>query len=511
MQRRTRQNQYLKLLLLALGVLVIALIVILILLLSGSVMSEHEREANLLETGRFIEGISVAGVDISGLSYAQALENETLQSKSKEFADNFTYTFTVAETERTFSAAELGLVSNLEHVLKDAMFFGQYGQDGAVLREQKTQAKEEGVHFDIGIYGDEEAVYNSIMAIKPQVDALPQDAMFDIVDDLKSDSGASYLIDLAGVTLIEEVVGADVDAAAFARLICNNVNSGNYSTVEAPAIITNPSMDAETLKANTKKIGEITTEFTGKVLGHPNRVANIRIMANIVNGTILKPGETWSINEAVGPRNPQTAQEMGWKEAPGISSGRYEDQIGGGVCQISSTVYNAAIRAEMTIVERKAHSWPSSYVDYGMDATISTGGPDLVIANPYDHPVYMVAYMNEEKFKVTVQFYGPPLAHGYTVEFSNELVGTTKAPQPTYHYNATTDPEGNPIGEGKTVTWVSPRDGQTWRVFKHYKDESGNMVKTEQFTQDVTYRSFAGVYYVNGVDASTVLPTLDDE
>lgn len=510
MRRKTNQNLYIKALMLAMGVLVVALIVVLVLLLTGSTLNEEEQQERFLDTGRYLEGVTVGGVDIAGQGYQEALDNSQLIALADAFANNFVYSFTVGEKAFSFTAAELGLVSNLEYVLKEALVFGQHGE-GEVVSQQKQQLKNGAVNFELGVYGDESVVREKILALKPQLDALPQDAMFDIIDDLKSDHDAQYLVDLEGVTLIEEVIGTDVDAAALAKLICSNVRNGDYSVVEAPALITHPNMDAQRLRESTQKIGEMTTFFEGKTLGHPNRVTNIRIFANIINGTVLSPGEMWSLNESAGPRNTQTAKTMGWMEAPGISNGRYEPTLGGGVCQISSTVYNAAIRAEMAIVQRRPHSWASSYVPDGMDATISSNGPDLVISNPYDSPVYMVAYINEEAYKLTVQFYGPPLPHGYKVEFINEHVGTTKPPASTYHYNATQLPNGDAIQEGKTVEWIKPRDGKTWRIYKQYLDAEGNVVKSERFGSDVTYRAFAGVYYVNGNDPSSVLPSLDDE
>lgn len=510
MQRKTNRSQYIKALMLAMGVFVVALIVVLVLLLTGSTLNEEERQERFLDTARYIEGVSVGGVDVSGQSFIEALENSQLIALADDFADSFIYTFTVGDTTHSFSSAELGLTSNLEQVLKEAMFFGQHG-DGETVKQQKQRLQNGTVNFDIGVYGEESVVQQKIQALKLKIDALPRNAVFEIEDDLKSDSDASYLMDLEGVTLVDEVIGTDVDAAALSKLICSNLRNGDYSVVEAPALFTHPDMNAQRLKENTQKMGEMTTYFEGRTLGHPNRVNNIRIFANIINGTILEPGIAWSINEAAGPRNAQTAKTMGWTEAPGISNGRYEGTLGGGVCQISSTVYNAAIRAEMEIVERRTHSWPSSYVPDGMDATISTNGPDLVISNPYDSPVYMVAYINEDEYKLTVQFYGPPLPHGYKINFINEKVGQKNPPASTYHYNATQTPDGKAIGEGKTEEWVKPRKGETWRIYKQYLDSDGNVVKSERFGNDVTYRAFAGIYYVNGPDPSTVLPTLDDD
>lgn len=496
-----KQYQYFKALLLTFGVLVVSLIVVLILLFTGSALNTDERQGRFIETARFLPGISVEGVDVSGKSYEEALTDAQILARASAFEQSFTYSFNVVNTTHTFSAAELGLVANLEQVLKDAICFGQHGE-AALVSQQKQQLENGSVNFEFGPYGDEFTVTSSILELKHLIDTLPQDAMYEIEDNIRSNPDAKCLEDIEGVTIIEESVGADVNAVELAKLICSNINSGNYDIVDAPVLITNPQVDTQTLKANTVKRGEMKSMFNVKPLNNPKRVKNIKIFANIINGTILNPGDVWSLNEAAGPRTEATARTVGWEYAPGISNGRYEDQLGGGVCQISSTVFNAALRAEMTIVQRRPHSWPSSYVPEGLDATISTGGPDLVISNPTDGPVYMVTCVDEEEYRLTVQFFGPPQPHGFTIDFISEMISTGKPPEPKYHYNSPTTPEGEPIGEGKTVEWVKPRGSQTWRVYKQYKDADGNVIKTEVYGKDVTYRAFGGVYYVNGPDPS---------
>jgi vancomycin resistance protein YoaR len=505
MRRRSSQGNLIKILLLALGIFVVALIVVLILMLATQGSSDPaEQQINLKENGVYIEGISIDGIDVSGMTYAQAQMNEDIKARAQALEDSFTYAFTVHGAQQEYAAAELGLTSNRELILEEALYFGQVG-DGATQREQQEQARETGVDFALAIYADEATVLERITALKAELDVLPSDATLKIADDVTGDGR---------FTVIDEVTGVDVDAAQLTKLITANINNGDFSVVDAPVIITNPKIDAATLKANTQLIRSFTSSFGGsKTLYDPDRVTNIRLMASIVNGTIIQPGEIWSINDAAGPRDDRTAKTVGWTYAPGINDGKYRMEVGGGVCQVSSTVYNAAILSELVVVERKQHSWPSSYIEKGMDATISTGGPDLKLSNPFDMPVYIAASVNEDEKTVTVEIYGPPPKHEYTIKFINKLVATDKASDSVYHYNATKDPDGNAIGEGKKVEWVTPRDAQTWEVYKQYLDKNGNVVKSELFSKD-TYKAFTGVYYVNGQDPESVLPTLapdDDE
>jgi vancomycin resistance protein YoaR len=499
MKKRSIRDNLMRKLLLALGVLVVALIVVLIMMLAIAGSGDPEaRQLSLKENGKYLDGVKIGTVDVSGMTYEEASANQDIKDQAQAVVDGFKYSFAVNGEQHEYTAEELGLVSNREKLLEEALYFGQVG-DGATIREQQKQARETGMDFELSVYADEAAVLEKITALKANLDTLPQDATLNFSDDGED-----------RFTYVDEVTGVDVDAAQLTRLITTNINNGDYSVVDAPVIITNPKIDVETLKANTKLIGTFTSSFGGsKSLYDPDRVTNIRTMAGIVNGTVIEPGQIWSINEVAGPRNDATAKTVGWAYAPGISDGKYQMEVGGGVCQVSSSVYNAAIRAELKIEERRQHSWPSHYILEGMDATISTNGPDLKISNPYQYPIYIAVHVDENEKTVKVDVYGPQ-THDYTVDFTHELVATDKAPDPVYHYNATKDPEGNAITAGKTVTWKPPHDGQTWKVYKQYKDKDGNVFKTEFFSQDV-YRTIQGVYYVNGPDPESVLPTISPE
>ena len=144
----------------------------------------------------------------------------------------------------------------------------------------------------------------------------------------------------------------------------------------------------------------------------------------------MKPGETLDFNEFIGPRY----ESGGWPLAPGIVNGdRYEMQPGGGICQVSTTLYIAllkagamrsdvedtaqeALEAPINITERNKHSWPSAYADRGLDATVSTGGKNLVFINQMNTPLYIFAYCDQENYKMNIYIYGQPLPDGLRYE-----------------------------------------------------------------------------------------------
>ena len=388
------------------------------------------------------------------------------------------------------------------------MLYGQYGsQAGAQKRELNEN---DGKNFELAPYGDHDTVMAKINALKAStLDVMPQNATLNVSDDVKYDMNAEYLYQMEGVEIVEEVVGVDVDADGLATLICINLDNANYASIEVPAILTYPKVGVEALKANTKLIsgkpGVINeTTTTSFKTSSDDRITNVNIMASIVNGMVIQPGETWSINASAGPRNEKTAQTMGWAKEHGITNGRYEDQYGGGVCQVSGTLYNAAIRAELEITERHTHSWPSTYLPEGLDATInypsgeldSAGNKDLKLTNPFEMPVYLLAYVDSDAKELTIAVYGPASLHGYEVDFVTIKVGSDLAPSTIYNYDAATLPDGSAITSGNKKSWVDSRDGQTWQAWKIYKDADGNVVYSEYFHED-SYRAFQGIYYCN--------------
>ena len=141
-------------------------------------------------------------------------------------------------------------------------------------------------------------------------------------------------------------------------------------------------------------LGYCKTEYTD----NENRNENLRLACSKLNGLILQPGETLSYNETLGKRT----KEAGYKPAPAYSGTELVDEVGGGICQVSSTLYLSSLFAELTIVERKNHGFPASYIPLGLDATVNWGTTDLKIRNDYELPVKILAEVSDGYVKVRI-------------------------------------------------------------------------------------------------------------
>lgn len=171
-----------------------------------------------------------------------------------------------------------------------------------------------------------------------------------------------------------------------------------------------PRIPTEAARAITGVMGSYTTRFPGYQV---QRNHNIRLAANALNGRILLPGERLSYNQAVGKRT----LRQGFRPAPVIINGEKQLGIGGGICQVSSTLYNAALMSELKIVRRANHSIPVDYVPLGRDATVTDTGIDFVIENPYDHPIALATELGRSS--LALRILGQPI-EGRTVMLKTE-------------------------------------------------------------------------------------------
>ncbi|MGM8364322.1 VanW family protein [Virgibacillus sp. W0181] len=196
--------------------------------------------------------------------------------------------------------------------------------------------------------------------------------------------------------IIEEKAGSRLDKKAFSRIMYHFYYTGAPSHVDIPKKTVYPRIDSELLsEIHDKKIGEYETHFKES---NRERSHNIDLSAKAINNHVVFPGEKFSFNKIVGKRT----EEKGYKKAPVIVEGELAEDIGGGICQVSSTLFNAVNLDGIEIVERYSHSRSVPYVPPGKDATVSWWGPDFVFQNKYDHAVLIRAHAKNGKMKIRI-------------------------------------------------------------------------------------------------------------
>ena len=203
-----------------------------------------------------------------------------------------------------------------------------------------------------------------------------------------------------------------------------------------------------------------------------NRSTNIELAAKKLDGYVLMPGETASYNQIVGQRT----KAAGFKEGAAYSNGKVVQEVGGGICQVSSTLYNAVVFANLEIVERYNHSYAVSYVPAGRDATVSYGGKDFKFKNNRKYPIKIVA--NAKNGVVNISLKGIKEDKEYDIEISSSVLSTTPF-ETTYQDN-------NTLAEGKQKIIQKGHNGYKSKAYKTVK-YNGKVISKTLLSSD-TYK-----------------------
>lgn len=305
---------------------------------------------------------------------------------------------------------------------------------------------------------------------------------------------SGYDKDSGKFTFSEGSNGLVIDQDKLAQEIVNAIQKKDFSAViPAETKEVSPELTADQLREKYKTIATYTTKTTS----NSNRNENIRLACNALNGTIVNPGQEFSFNDTTGART----EAKGYKPATAYLNGEIVQEPGGGVCQVSSTLYNAVIFAGLKSTERHAHSYEPSYVTPGEDAAVSFGGPDFKFVNNSDYPVAIkTSFANQE---LTISIYGVPvLKEGEKIRMSSEKKGVIDPPAPTYEEDQTLQ-----LDEEKVAKEAVP--GSSWSTYLvTYQD--GKEVSRE-FFHNSSYRGKAAIIKRNtsGVVITTVDPSAE--
>ena len=276
--------------------------------------------------------------------------------------------------------------------------------------------------------------------------------------------------DAATRSIIPEQLGADFDISA-AQKSLDDAQPGD--TVEVPATIETPKVTAAELKKVLFR--DVLGECQTQVKGTSARRSNVKLSASSINGYVLNTGDVFSYNGVVGQRT----AARGYQAAPAYVKGETVDEIGGGICQTSSTLYLACLRGNLKITERYAHRYVPSYVPAGMDATVSWGGPDYKFTNDTDYPIKIVAsYANGY---LTVKVLGTNVT-GITAKMTNEKISTTDF-QVVYE-------DDSSLAPGTEKVKTTPYTGSKWKTYRNLYDASGKLIATNfEATSDYKVRN----------------------
>ncbi len=224
---------------------------------------------------------------------------------------------------------------------------------------------------------DLKSSYDEVM-LSDKLDKISKDINIDKIN------AKIYISDNGDISYTPSTTGKELDIAHLKESIYNSIEEKNYNDINIKVDIKDPNIETKDVKSINSLLAEYSTKFsTGP--GHEGRNENIKIASDKTSNILLMPGEEFSYNNLTGTRN----KANGYKDAGVIVNGKIEQGTGGGVCQVSSTIYNSVLYSGLELTSIRNHSLKSTYVPVGRDATVTDGGIDFRFKNPYNHPIYI--------------------------------------------------------------------------------------------------------------------------
>lgn len=416
--------------------------------------NQYKEMKSVLDRDTIYNNIYIDAVNVGGMTKEQA--REALEEQVLGRLLNKTVTLTSDNGNYTFTYADFGASLDFEKQLEAAY---EYGRSGSIKKRYNTvmalenQAKHITDTFEMATpyTYDAEKITEAVKSIEDKVYVAPVNAkMVKVNGKFVTKSGK---------------IGYKLDVESTAKAVEDMVKLRNDGENDVDVMIATEVIQPEyneTAFDNSKTVvGEASTKYSG---GDSARITNMKVAAGKINTTVIYPNEVFSTNKCFG----EMTEKNGYKPAPTIVSGKLVDDYGGGVCQVSSTLYNAVLYSELEVVERRNHSLKVGYSDYGFDATLAGDYIDFKFKNSTDKPIYLEAYLTSNR--VVCRIYGHETrSKDRTIKFENSLIETIEPGAEKIVYDDT-------LEEGVKKTTVTALKGYKYKVYK-FVYEKGQLVE----------------------------------
>ena len=348
---------------------------------------------------KFTENVVISGINMKGLSKIEA-EN-TLNNHVLEKANGLRLKLTYKDKSWVYSSKDFVVSSNIHTIVDDAF---RYSKLASNADDNINVITKQGYNYDIAfkhIFIDFEDKVNEIKkeieekAVNSTVDFLP-------------DSSEKFKISKSknGVKLDEDKLYSELE---------REFKKTNDIEIELKTVQVSPEITEDYYKDKLDILGEFSTDLSTSKGG---RKHNVALALSKFNGKVIEAGESVSFNEVTGPQT----QESGYNSALVIVNGEFVEGVGGGICQASTTLYNALLLSGSQIDEVHKHTLPVGYVELSLDAMVNEGTADLRFTNISDCPIYINSYV--EGNRAYAKIYGKPIEEGVTFKRSVEFVRT---------------------------------------------------------------------------------------
>jgi vancomycin resistance protein YoaR len=353
-----------------------------------------------------LKGVSIDKLDVSGMTREEALA--ALESYEKNLGGQ-SIKLGIGDNVIEAKLSDLGVTFDNEDLVDEAIGVGRAGNIVKRYKDQKD-LQHSGKTFPLSWQTNEDTVRTYVENNCTKYDKKAQNA------SLTRENGAFNFV--AGTEGLE--LNVDSAVRTISDYLENSWTSDNTAVLNLETQVTEPEGSAEELANIKDLLGSFTTSFS---TSGSNRCKNVSSGASHINGTVLYPGEEFSAYETVSP----FTEANGYAMAGSYLNGEVVDSMGGGICQVSTTLYNAVLRAELNVTERSPHSMTVHYVDLSEDAAIAGTYKDFKFVNSTEYPIYIEGYTTSDK-KITFNIYGKETRDkNRTISFESQIVSETPA------------------------------------------------------------------------------------
>ncbi len=430
-------------------------------------ISEAEQYNEIYFSGKILNGVMISGYDVGGMSEEEAKNylagcvdyNIAIQQLVLKYG----------EETWVLGRDRFPLTTDVEHAVSKALGIGRKGTDEE--RKQVFEKLDRGEKIDISAtkISDPTELVKVLCEIKEKTDIE------------KKNAGVTFKYDGAPMyTYTDEVIGSSLDVnKAYSDICALLVNDTPMLEYTLRPDVVEPEIKRSDIEHNYSLVGKYTTWLSASSAA--GRIQNITTALLSLDERVWLPGETFSFNQWVGARS----EEKGYGLGVFINEQQQYDQtVGGGICQVSTTIYNCALvcganmqgrNAPIEIIERRPHTWPSEYIDKGLDATVSWPSTDLKMFNNSKTPYFIHTYITRSggRIYVNVEFYGTLLPNGASVKIETEII--EEVPATTETIIDSENKYGLAAGQQKVE---NGRNGYTVNVYQIWSEPGKDSVKS---------------------------------
>lgn len=426
--------------------------------------------AFVLSSDVIYKGITISGVDVSGLNKLEAtkLLKEKLDITSKREGLRLTFN----ETAWILPYESISYKIEIDNAISNALLIGRNGNLFNRI-VQIVNVVTNPVNINANVAFDMDYLRKILEGIKSEIDT--------------TGKSAEVKFKVNEINYKKHVVGYSMELDTCFELVKKQLLNKKVSDLVLIVNVIKPKILYEDIKNIKSTVAAFNTRFNE---GDQDRSHNIRYACSKINNTIIMPGETFSMNEALGPRT----IENGYKEANVIYKNELIKGPGGGVCQVTTTLYCSVLKACMDVVERMHHSLPLGYVKPGQDATIAEGNIDFKFSNNLGYAVAIKAFTSGNVLHVYLMS-KPKLLNNISVKLVSKIIEQYDPPKPEYIIDES-------IPEGQVKLFREAKKGVKSHLFREVYDANGKLIENKKISEDI-YRSVRAQYKVN----STFMPT----